>query len=302
MKLINFIAIQANFLKQYMLLTKPKVTQLSVFCSIIGMFLSVPGLPNLSRLFFGSLGIWLMAASAFAINCLLEKQTDQFMTRTLYRSSIFKKISDIRVISFSGILGIFGISILYYFVNELTMWLTICTFLGYIMLYTLILKSRTPQNIVIGGLSGAMPPALGWAAISGSLSAEAWILVLIIFVWTPPHFWSLALYRREDYLKSTLPMLPVTHGLKFTTLNILLYSIILIMSTTLPYITQMSGLLYLIFSLILGFLFTFYSWKLHRSYNDLLAKKLFRFSTVYLALLFLALLLDHWVHVLVDFY
>ncbi len=300
MKMLSLIALQSNIFKQYILLTKPKVTQLSVFCAAIGMFLSAPGIPSLDRLFFGITGIWLMAAAAFSINCLLERKTDKKMIRTLYRTSIFKKISNAKVICFSIFFSIAGASILYYFVNKLTMFLTTATFLGYVLIYTLFLKPRTPQNIVIGGLSGAMPPALGWSAISGSLSPEAWTLVLIIFVWTPPHFWSLALYRSNDYLKSKWPMLPITHGTRFTTLQILLYSIILTTSSIFPYIIQMSGIFYLTTSIILDFIFIFHSWKLYKAYSEKLAKQLFRFSVIYLSLLFFSLLLDHWIYFMIN--
>ncbi|UOF93668.1 MAG: protoheme IX farnesyltransferase [Bordetella sp.] len=294
-----FIQQQYKILNQYIKLTKPKVTQLAIYCSIIGMFLSVPGFPNAVRFFAGIIGIWLLASSAFAINCLIEKKIDIQMHRTAYRSFIFNNISNMKVIVLSCAFSGLGICILYNFVNVLTMWLTLATFFGYVFIYTLILKPITPQNIVIGGLSGAMPPALGWTSISGSLSAEAWILVLIIFVWTPPHFWSLALYRNHDYIKTGLPMLPVTHGINFTSLHIFLYSIILLISSSLlPYIVGMSGIFYLLISISLGTIFVFYAWKLYKFHSIALAKKLFHFSILYLSLLFSTLLLDHWIHII----
>jgi protoheme IX farnesyltransferase len=200
---------------------------------------------------------------------------------------------------FSGALGGIGMFVLYRWVNPLTMWLTFATFVGYAVIYTVILKPRTPQNIVIGGLSGAMPPALGWAAIADSVPAEAWLLVLIIFIWTPPHFWALALYRTRDYENSGLPMLPVTHGQQFTRLHILLYSIALMATTALPFVIGMSGWLYFLCAMALGALFVWYSWKLYRQYSDELSRKLFRFSILYLSLLFAALLIDHWLIVVV---
>ena len=285
----------SGLLRQYLVLTKPRVTQLAVFCAIIGMFLAVPGMPDLNRVVFGTIGIWLLAAAAFAINCLIEQEVDARMLRTARRATARGTISPTQVILLSGLLGGVGMLVLYHLVNPLTMWLTFATFVGYAIIYTIILKPRTPQNIVIGGLSGAMPPALGWAAVADSVPAEAWILVLIIFVWTPPHFWALALYRRHDYVKSGLPMLPVTHGEQYTRLQILLYSVALLATTTLPYIIRMNGLLYLVSALVLGGMFVAYGWRLYRAYSDELARRMFRFSILYLSLLFAALLVDHWV-------
>ena len=290
----SLAAPQTGLLRQYLVLTKPRVTQLAVFCAIIGMFLAVPGLPDPGRVVFGTLGIWLLAAAAFAINCLIEQEIDARMLRTARRATARGTISAAQVISLSGLLGGAGMLVLYHLVNPLTMWLTFATFVGYAIIYTVILKPRTPQNIVIGGLSGAMPPALGWAAVADAVPAEAWVLVLIIFIWTPPHFWALALYRNHDYAKAGLPMLPVTHGQQFTRLHILLYSLALVATTTLPYVVRMSGLLYLACALVLGGMFVAYAWRLYRQYSDALARRLFRFSILYLALLFGALLLDHW--------
>ena len=291
-------ASQPGLLRQYLVLTKPRVTQLAVFCAVIGMFLAAPGLPDLSRVAFGTLGIWLLAAAAFAINCLIEQEVDARMLRTARRATARGTITSTQVLALSGLLGGAGMFVLYFGVNPLTMWLTFATFVGYAVIYTIILKPRTPQNIVIGGLSGAMPPALGWAAIANAVPAEAWILVLIIFIWTPPHFWALALYRNNDYIKSGLPMLPVTHGQQFTRLHILLYSFALLATTLMPYVIRMSGVLYLACALVLGGMFIYYAWRLYREYSDALARKLFRFSILYLSLLFGALLADHWVGLL----
>jgi protoheme IX farnesyltransferase len=280
--------------RQFWVLTKPRVTQLAVFCAVIGMFLATPGMVPTSILIGGVVGIWLLAGAAFAMNCLIEQAVDAKMKRTAWRPSATGEISPFHITIFSIVLGSIGMFVLWNFTNPLTMWLTVATFVGYAVIYTWLLKPATPQNIVIGGLSGAMPPALGWAAVTNSVPAEAWLLVLIIFVWTPPHFWALALYRRDDYVQSGLPMLPVTHGERFTLLNILLYTLILIAATLLPYIYGMSGLVYLISALVLGFIFLAYAIALFISYSDALAKKTFRFSITYLSLLFAALLIDHY--------
>ncbi len=290
----SITASSPGLLRQYLVLTKPRVTQLAVFCAVIGMFLATPGLPDMQRVVAGTIGIWLLAAAAFAINCLIEQQVDARMLRTARRATAQGTISNVQVLSLSGLLGGLGMLVLYQWVNPLTMWLTFATFIGYAVIYTVILKPRTPQNIVIGGLSGAMPPALGWAAIADTVPAEAWLLVLIIFIWTPPHFWALALYRSNDYARAGLPMLPVTHGQQFTRLHILLYSIVLLATTVMPYILGMSGWLYLIAALVLGAMFIRYSWQLYKAYSDELSRKLFRFSILYLSLLFAALLIDHW--------
>jgi protoheme IX farnesyltransferase len=284
----------SSLLRQYLVLTKPRVTQLAVFCAVIGMFLATPELPDAKRVIAATVGIWLLAAAAFAMNCLIEQRVDARMLRTARRATATGAISTAQVLALSGLLGAIGMVVLYRWVNPLTMWLTFATFVGYAVIYTVILKPRTPQNIVIGGLSGAMPPALGWAAVADAVPAEAWLLVLIIFIWTPPHFWALALYRTNDYAKSGLPMLPITHGQHFTRLHILLYSIALFATTLLPYIVGMSGWLYLIASVVLGLIFIGYAFKLYRAYSDELSRQLFRFSILYLSLLFAALLADHW--------
>lgn len=290
----SLAAPQSGLLRQYLVLTKPRVTQLAVFCAVIGMFLAAPGIPDMQRVLFGTLGIWLLAAAAFAINCLIEQEVDARMLRTARRATARGTISAYQVLSLSGLLGGAGMFVLYHMVNPLTMWLTFATFVGYAVIYTVILKPRTPQNIVIGGLSGAMPPALGWAAVAGTVPAEAWFLVLIIFTWTPPHFWALALYRRADYAKSGLPMLPITHGERYTLLHILLYTLVMIAATLLPFVYGMSGYIYLAAALSLGLVFLGYAWKLFRNYSDQLAQRTFRYSILYLSLLFAALLVDHY--------
>jgi protoheme IX farnesyltransferase len=275
-------------------LTKPRVTQLAVFCAIIGMFLATPGMVPWPVLIGGSIGIWLLAGAAFAVNCLVEQKLDAKMRRTAWRPSATGELGQKQIIVFALLIGLAGMVLLWNFANPLTMWATLITFVGYAIIYTLLLKPATPQNIVIGGLSGAMPPALGWAAVSNDLPAEAWLLVLIIFTWTPPHFWALALYRREDYKQSGLPMLPVTHGERFTLLHILLYTLVLIAATILPFIYKMSGYFYLASALVLGGMFLAYAIALFRNYSDDLAKRTFRFSIIYLSLLFAALLIDHY--------
>jgi protoheme IX farnesyltransferase len=280
--------------RQYWVLTKPRVTQLAVFCAIIGMFLATPGMVPWPILIGGSIGIWLLAGAAFAVNCLIEQAVDAKMRRTAWRPSATGEITPIQIIIFSCVLGAAGMVTLWLYTNPLTMWLTFATFVGYAVIYTWLLKPATPQNIVIGGLSGAMPPALGWVAVTNQLSAEAWLLVLIIFVWTPPHFWALALYRREDYVQAGLPMLPVTHGEKFTLLNILLYTLILLAASILPYIYGMSGIFYLVSAIVLSSNFVYYAICLYRSYSDQLARKTFKYSISYLALLFAAILVDHY--------
>jgi protoheme IX farnesyltransferase len=280
--------------RQYWVLTKPRVTQLAVFCAIIGMFLATPGMVPWPILIGGSIGIWLLAGAAFAVNCLIEQAVDAKMRRTAWRPSATGEITPFQIIIFSCGLGGAGMVVLWFYTNPLTMWLTFATFVGYAVIYTWYLKPATPQNIVIGGLSGAMPPALGWVAVTNQLSAEAWLLVLIIFVWTPPHFWALALYRREDYVQAGLPMLPVTHGEKFTLLNILLYTLILLAASMLPYIYGMSGIFYLVSAIILSGIFIYYAIRLYQNYSDQLARKTFKYSISYLALLFAAILVDHY--------
>jgi protoheme IX farnesyltransferase len=286
-----------NRYAQFYALTKPRVVQLIVFCAVIGMVLAIPGLPSLDQLRvagLASLGIWLVAGAAAAFNCLVEKSIDAKMKRTAWRPTAKGELSDWQTLVFSAVLCALGSWLLWVTVNPLTMWLTFATFVGYAVIYTVILKPLTPQNIVIGGASGAMPPVLGWAALTGDVGPEALILFLIIFLWTPPHFWALALYRVEDYRKSGLPMLPVTHGNEFTRLQILLYTLVLFASCLLPFIIGMSSWLYLVASLVFNGMFVAYGYKLWREYSDELARRTFRFSLIHLSGLFAALLLDHY--------
>ena len=284
----------ANRIAQYLALTKPRVTQLAVFCAVIGMFLATDELPSWRIVVPATIGIWLLAGAAFAVNCLVEAKIDARMARTARRATAMGELTTQQTIIFSSIIGGAGMWVLYALVNPLTMWLTFVTFVGYAVIYTMILKPATPQNIVIGGLSGAMPPALGWAAVAGDVPMQAWLLVLIIFVWTPPHFWVLAMYRREDYARSGLPMLPITHGMKFTGLQVWLYTIGLAATTLLPFAVGMSGLIYLAAAVPLNAVFLRHSWRVHRNYSDAQARKTFTWSIVYLSLLFAALLVDHY--------
>lgn len=282
---------------QFYQLTKPRVVQLIVFCAVIGMALAIPGLPQGDewvRLVAGTVGIWLVAGAAAAFNCLVEQQIDAKMKRTAWRPTARGELSRAQTLLFAAVLCAIGSAVLWFWVNPLTMWLTFATFVGYAIIYTVLLKPTTPQNIVIGGASGAMPPVLGWAAMRGDLGSEAWLMCLIIFLWTPPHFWALALYRSEDYRKAGLPMLPVTHGNEYTRLQILLYTFVLFAATLLPFLTGMSGWLYLAVAVVLGVMFCVYAWRLWREYSEALARRTFMFSLLHLALLFGALLLDHY--------
>ena len=281
-------------LRQYYSLTKPRVVQLIVFCALIGMLLAKPGLPDWRLALAAVAGIWLVAAAAAAFNCLVEQRIDSRMARTSWRATATGELTTGQALAFSTALGGAGGAILWFAVNPLTMWLTLATFIGYAVVYTVLLKPLTPQNIVIGGASGAMPPVLGWASIRGDVGPEALILCLIIFLWTPPHFWALALYRAEDYRRAGLPMLPVTHGSEFTRLHVFLYTLVLFAATLLPFVAGMSGPIYLAAAIVLGFMFSGYGWRLWRGYSDALARKTFRFSIVHLTLLFAALLVDHY--------
>ncbi len=286
-----------TLLRQYYALTKPRVVQLIVFCALIGMVLAIPGLPSwgeLRLIVLGCAGVWLVAAAAAAFNCIVEQGIDAKMKRTAWRPTARGQLGNAHTLLFSALLGLAGSAILYWWVNPLTMWLTFATFVGYAVVYTVVLKPLTPQNIVIGGASGAMPPVLGWATITGDVGPEAMILFLIIFLWTPPHFWALALYRVEDYRKSGLPMLPVTHGSEFTRLQILLYTGVLFAACLLPFVYGMSSWLYLLAAVILSTGFCLYGFWLWRDYSDALARKTFRYSLWHLSLLFAALLLDHY--------
>jgi len=279
---------------QFYVLTKPRVVQLIVFCALIGMLLAQSGLPDWRAALAGVVGIWLVAAAAAAFNCVVEQHIDRRMQRTAWRPTARGELTTTQTLVFSGLLCAAGCAVLLAWVNALTMWLTLATFVGYAVIYTVVLKPLTPQNIVIGGASGAMPPVLGWAAVTGEVTTEALLLALIIFVWTPPHFWALALYRVEDYRKAGLPMLPVTHGNEFTRLQVLLYTFVLLAATLLPFTYGMSGWLYLVAALLLGGAFIAHAWRLWRRYSDALARKTFRFSIWHLSLLFAALLVDHW--------
>ncbi len=281
-------------INQFYRLTKPRVVSLIVFTAVIGMFLAVPGAVPIDVLIFGTIGIALVAGAAAALNCLVEQKFDAVMARTQGRPLPQGKVSVPETLFFLSIVGGLGLFILHQWVNPLTMWLTLATFVGYAIIYTVILKPLTPQNIVIGGASGAMPPVLGWTAVTGEIAADALLLFLIIFAWTPPHFWALALYRKNEYAKIGMPMLPVTHGDQFTRLHVLLYTVILCIVTALPYITQMSGLIYLASAVVLNGFFMYYAIEIYRNYSDSLARKTFRFSITYLALLFVALLVDHY--------
>ena len=284
----------SNLARQYLALTKPRVNLLIVFCAVIGMFMSVPGMVPLVPLVAGTLGITLVAGAAAAINCLVESHIDAKMARTAWRPLPSGTLTVRQTIAFSVVLGGLGMATLFLFVNALTAWLTFATFVGYAVIYTLVLKPLTPQNIVIGGASGAMPPVLGWAAVTNTAPPEAWGLFLIILVWTPPHFWALALYRTDDYARSGLPMLPVTHGPQFTRLHILLYTFLLVATTVLPTAIGLSGIWYLIAALLLGGRFLQLAWQLYREYSEPLARKTFKYSIWYLAYLFAALLIDHY--------
>jgi protoheme IX farnesyltransferase len=288
------LALAESRARQLFALCKPRVVSLIVFTAVIGMFLAVPGLPPAGLVFFGTIGIALVAGAAAAINCLVEQNIDKLMRRTRWRPLPQGRLSSRETLFFALAVGSVGLTVLYRLVNPLTMWLTLATFVGYAVVYTVLLKPATPQNIVIGGASGAMPPVLGWAAVTGEVPPEALLLFLIIFVWTPPHFWSLALYRRDDYANARLPMLPVTHGVRYTQLMIVLYTLALSGVTLMPYAVRMSGLLYLGCAIVLGAVFTGYAVRLMRGYSDRLARAMFRFSIVYLAALFSALLLDHY--------
>jgi protoheme IX farnesyltransferase len=289
--------VSPSVLRQFHALTKPRVIQLIVFCALIGMVLAVPGVPTFAQVGLAAIacaGIYLVAGAAAAFNCIVEKGIDAKMKRTAWRPTARGELSDTQTLIFSALLCAAGSVILFVWVNPLTMWLTFATFVGYAVVYTVILKPLTPQNIVIGGASGAMPPVLGWAAMTGDVGPEALILFLIIFLWTPPHFWALALYRVEDYRKSGLPMLPVTHGSEFTRLQILLYTIVLAAACVFPFIYGMSSWLYLAVALGLSAVFCWYAVRLLRNYSDDLARATFRFSLIHLSVLFAALLVDHY--------
>ncbi|MGH8670882.1 MAG: heme o synthase [Burkholderiales bacterium] len=286
---------QASYrIHQFYQLCKPRVVSLVVFTAVIGMFLAVPGLPDATLLIAATLGIAMVAGAAAAFNCVVEQKIDAVMARTQGRPIPRGEVSSPQAVAFAGVLGGAGLYILHVWVNALTMWLTVATFVGYAVVYTIFLKPATPQNIVIGGASGAMPPVLGWAAATGSVSPDALLLFLIIFAWTPPHFWSLALYRKHDYARAGVPLLPITHGARRTRIHVLLYTIILFAVTLLPFATRMSGWLYLTSAIALGLVFLYYAIRLCTHYSDALSQRTFRYSILYLTLLFAALLVDHY--------
>jgi heme o synthase len=284
----------AQRLRAFYALTKPRVVSLIVFTALIGMLLAAPGMIEPRILVAATLGIWLVAAAGAAMNCIVEQNIDRVMRRTRWRPLPRGELSVSHALAFAAAIGATGLWLLGHFVNPLTMWLTLATFVGYAVVYTVLLKPATPQNIVIGGASGAMPPVLGWAAVTGNVSTEATLLFLIIFAWTPPHFWSLALYRTEDYARAGVPMLPVTHGRDYTRLQVLLYTLILFAVTLMPYVVRMSGLPYLVAAIVLGGLFIAYALRIYLRYSDAVAYRTFRYSIVYLAGLFAALLVDHY--------
>ena len=288
------IVTPASLAHQFFQLTKPRVVSLIVFTAVIGMFLATPGMVPPALLLAATIGIALVAGSAAAINCLVEQRIDGVMARTRGRPLPRGTLTSAQTLAFASIIGGVGLLLLYFAVNPLTMWLTLATFVGYAVIYTILLKPATPQNIVIGGASGAMPPVLGWAAVTGQVSPDALILFLIIFAWTPPHFWALALYRKLEYAKAGVPMLPVTHGDHYTRLHVLLYTVILTAVSLLPFATRMSGLIYLAAAVILDGLFLYYAIKIFYRYSDALAKRTFAYSIIYLSILFAALLVDHY--------
>ncbi len=284
----------ADVAGQFWRLTKPRVVSLIVFTAVIGMLLATPGVPPFATMAYATAGIALVAGAAAAFNCLVEQKLDAVMARTRGRPTVMGSITPAQVVLMSGAVGGLGLAILWHAVNPLTMWLTLATFVGYAIVYTVILKPATPQNIVIGGASGAMPPVLGWAAVTGDVPFQPLLLFLIIFAWTPPHFWALALYRRREYERAGIPMLPVTHGEAYTRLHLLLYTLILVATTLLPFATGMAGFLYLGSALVLDAVFLVYAVSIFLSYTDSLAKRTFRYSIFYLAVLFAALMIDHY--------
>jgi len=284
----------ASVPRQYWSLTKPRVVALIVFTAVIGMFLAVPGLPPWRPAVLGTLGIWLAASSAAAINQLLDSRIDAQMARTSWRPLVAGTLTPRQALVFALVLAALSMAVLVLWVNPLTALLTFASLIGYAVVYTVYLKRATPQNIVIGGIAGAAPPALGWAAVTGQLHPHALLLVLIIFVWTPPHFWALAIFRREDYARAMVPMLPVTHGVEYTRWQILLYTLLLVVATVLPWATGMSGLFYLGGALVLGLVFLWHAWKLMDPPDEFYAMRVFNYSIVYLMALFAFLLLDHW--------
>ncbi|MEO6138504.1 MAG: heme o synthase [Luteimonas sp.] len=286
--------LKQSVLTQYWSLTKPRVVALIVFTAVIGMFLAVPGLPPWRASLLGTLGIWLAASSAAAINQILDSRIDAQMARTSWRPLVSGTLTPRQALVFALVLGALSMAVLALWVNPLTAFLTFASLIGYAVIYTVYLKRATPQNIVIGGIAGAAPPALGWAAVTGQLHPHALLLVLIIFVWTPPHFWALAIFRRDDYARAMVPMLPVTHGVQYTRWQILFYTVLLLAVTVLPWATGMSGLFYLGGALVLGAVFVWYAWRLMDPPDEFFPMRVFNYSIVYLMALFAFLLIDHW--------
>jgi len=284
----------ARSVRAFYALAKPRVVSLIVFTAVIGMLLATPVMVPPGLLLAATAGIALVAGAAAAVNCVIEQRIDALMQRTRWRPLPRGEIGTLQTLAFAGLVGGLGLWILVHWVNALTMWLTLATFVGYAVIYTVVLKPATPQNIVIGGASGAMPPVLGWTAVTGEVTLDAMLLFLIIFAWTPPHFWSLALYRTEDYARAGLPMLPVTHGKEYTRLQVLLYTLIVFAVSLLPFAVRMSGWLYLAAAVALGGIYLVYSARIVLAYSDRLAQRAFRYSIVYLAALFAALLVDHY--------
>ena len=288
------LAAQNASWRDYLELTKPRVVALMILTALIGMFLAVPGMVPLHVLVLGNLGIALCAGSAAAVNHLVDRHIDTKMARTLNRPVATGRLDTTRVVLFAASLGLTGMAILLVWINALTAWLTLASLLGYAVIYTLFLKHATPQNIVIGGLAGAAPPLLGWTAVTGEVHGHALLLVLIIFAWTPPHFWALAVHRKDEYAKAEVPMLPVTHGDQYTKLHILLYTIILLLVSLMPFVTRMSGWLYLLGALALGFGFLYWAVVLYRGKRQNAGMETFKYSIVYLMLLFIIMLVDHY--------
>jgi protoheme IX farnesyltransferase len=284
-----------SLVREYIQLTKPRVVALLVFCAVIGMFLAVPGIPPWRALVFGTLGIWMASGSAAAFNHLIDERIDKLMARTARRPLATGKLKPRQVLLFAILLGIVSMLVLALLVNGLTAWLTFGGLIGYALVYTAYLKRATPQNIVIGGLAGAIPPVLGWTAVTGALHPFALQLCMIIFVWTPPHFWALAIFRRDDYARAEIPMLPVTHGVRYTQWNILLYTILLVLVSLLPSITGYSGLIYFGGAAVLGVGFLYYAIRMMNPPDEYFAMRTFKYSIIYLMALFAFLLADHWI-------
>ncbi|MFT4825766.1 MAG: protoheme IX farnesyltransferase [Halioglobus sp.] len=289
----NTVQVSANW-RDYQELTKPRVVALMILTSIIGMFMAVPGMVPIQVLILGNLGIAMVAGAAAAVNHLVDQSVDQRMARTRNRPIAQGRIGTNQAAIFAFVLGAGGMAILLIWVNALTAWLTLASLVGYAFVYTMFLKRATPQNIVIGGLAGAAPPLLGWTAVTGDIGGHGLLLALIIFAWTPPHFWALAIHRKEEYAAVDIPMLPVTHGVAFTKLHIMLYTIIMFLVTLLPYATMLSGPLYLLGAVVLGAGFFYWSVELLRDKNPNAPIETFRYSIVYLMALFLVMLVDHY--------